>query len=78
MPLRARIVHDNSVRRIDPITPDILRAPTQDDFARSIFPAARESKRQYRQGDSMGKSPDRERESDWGKKPIARIVARQQ
>src|SRR6185312_2542442 len=43
-PLRASDEHDSSVRRIDPITPDILRAPRQHQFARGIFPTARESK----------------------------------
>src|SRR6185312_6153733 len=43
-PLRASEEHDSSVRRIDPITPDILRAPRQHQFARGIFPTARESK----------------------------------
>jgi hypothetical protein len=41
--LRASIVHDSSVRRIDPITPDILRAPEKHEFARGNFPTAHES-----------------------------------
>ena len=43
------------------------KAVTVRDFGRGIPHRAR-IKRQYRQADSRGKSPDRERDSRWGKK----------
>src|SRR6478735_1156182 len=38
---------------------------------RAAFPHRARIKRQYRQGDSRGKSPDRERGWSWGKKRCA-------
>ena len=66
-PLRANEVHDNSVRRIDTITPDIV-APRPHEFARSD-PRRTRIKRQYPHRDSSGKSPDREREGGPTKMP---------
>src|SRR5260221_3860225 len=64
-PLRTSDEHDSSVRRIDTNTPDIV-GPKESTIARRFgarhFPHRARIKRQYRQGDSRGKSPDRERD----------------
>ena len=61
-PPRASEVHDSKVRRIAAITPDMVY-PKPHDLTPGEFPRRARIKRQYRQGDSRGKSPDRERES---------------
>src|ERR1700723_2078818 len=61
-PPRASEVHDSKVRRNAAITPDMIY-PNPHDFGPGETPRRARIKRQYRQGDSRGKSPDRERES---------------
>jgi hypothetical protein len=58
-PPRAREVHDS--KRIAAITPDMVY-PKPHDLKPGESPRRARIKRQYRQGDLAGKSPDRERE----------------